>query len=93
MVETMESWLIADIESIAAAGKHTEIQKAVARRTACSGDVQKISKSDAEALVKACLPDRQPKGKRMELMGKVNFDKVAQGASEVKALIDRLKQL
>jgi hypothetical protein len=86
MIETMENWLIADIEAVAT----TKPDLAVKARDGVKGNVEDISKAEAERVVAACLGPREAKGDRMELIGKINPSVLAQRAPEFARLLKRL---
>jgi Domain of unknown function (DUF4276) len=88
MVETMENWLIADMESIT-----TNFKPAVQvrhRGGSATENVESISKAEAERVVAQCLPAKLAKGERMELIGKMNPGLLAERASEFARLLKRL---
>jgi hypothetical protein len=89
MVQTMESWIIADIESVVTKAKRSA---AIGARTRVGGDVEKLDKQECERIVDGSLPSRQPKGKRMELIGKLDPAKVELCSRECKSLLERLRE-
>jgi hypothetical protein len=87
----MESWLIADIESIAK--KHSKVDPKPAQnaRLSVQNQVEKISKRDSDEALKQSLPENMGKGRRMELIGLLNPEIVMRLAPEAKALITHLR--
>jgi Domain of unknown function (DUF4276) len=92
MIEAMESWLIADIESIAS--KHTKVDPKPAQnvRKRVQNQVEKISKRDSDEALKKSLPENLGKGRRMELMGLLDPEIVMHMAPEANALILHLRE-
>jgi Domain of unknown function (DUF4276) len=90
MVETMENWLIADMESIAAVLKSVKTKPAIDARARVLGNVENISKQTAESTVAACLPPKWSKGKRMELVGHLDPEVVRARSAEAERLFQFL---
>ncbi len=86
MIETMENWLIADMECVSP----NNFRTAVLVRIRVNGNVESISKAEAEKVVAECLPTNQSKGDRMQLIEKVDPQVLSQRASEFARLLKRL---
>lgn len=86
MVETMENWLIADIESIAAKHQTVTATPALVERARVNGHVEHISKAAAEKAIAESFPSRWPKGKRMHLVGLLRPETIRERSPEAERL-------
>ena len=91
MIEAMESWLIAVIESIAKTHPKVDPKPAQKVRERVQNQVEKISKRDSDEALKKSLPENMGKGRRMELMELLDPQIVMLLAPEAKALITHLR--
>lgn len=91
MIEAMESWLIADIESIKKKHPKVDPKPAQNARMRVQNQVEKISKRDSDEALKKSLPENMGKGRRMELIGLLDPETVLRLAPEAKALITHLR--
>jgi Domain of unknown function (DUF4276) len=92
MIEAMESWLIADIESIAKTHPKVDPKPAQKVRERVQNQVEKISKRDSDEALKKSLPENLGKGRRMELMGLLDPEIVMRMAPEANALVTHLRE-
>jgi hypothetical protein len=92
MIEAMESWLIADIESIAKTHPKVDPKPAQNVRQSAQNQVENISKSASDEALKKSLPENMGKGRRMELMGLLDPEIVMRLAPEANALIVHLRE-
>jgi hypothetical protein len=90
MIETMENWLIADMESIALKYREVDARAAVLQLKKANDDAERISKADAEKVVAKCLPETWNKGKRMELVAVLRPDVVRRRSAEADRLFQAL---
>lgn len=91
MIEAMESWLIADIESIGKKHKRTNPKPSQEARRSVSDQVEKIAKVASHRAITESLPANFGKGRRMELMGLLDPEIVMKMAPEAQSLVNNLK--
>jgi Domain of unknown function (DUF4276) len=93
MIEAMESWLIADIESIAKRHQNVKPEAAIEERVRVKTQVETIPKLASAKAIKNSLPSAWTKGRRMELMALLDPEIVMKLAPDAEALILHLRSL